>query len=92
MVGQRLPGVLVNDIAQQQCLDWRPAKGGFLAEPLNAGADAKTLSVAGFQRGTMILLRHFGLLCCSMYCLRIDKGAPPHEMMQYDRDQNTGLR
>jgi len=41
VVGQRLPGVIVNDIAQQQCLDWRPAKGGFLAEPLNAGGMRK---------------------------------------------------
>jgi hypothetical protein len=28
----------------------------------------------------------------STYCLITDSGAPPHEMMQYDRDQNAGLR
>ena len=26
-----------------------------------------------------------------MYWLRTVSGAPPHEMMQYDRDQNTQL-
>ena len=35
---------------------------------------------------------YFGLSCCSMYCLGIESGAPPHEMMQYQRDQKTGLR
>src|SRR5262249_24472148 len=34
---------------------------------------------------------HSGALCCSTYCLITDSGAPPHEMMQYDRDQNVGL-
>ena len=33
-----------------------------------------------------------GLRCCSMYCFRIDNSAPPHVMIQYERDQNTGLR
>ena len=33
-----------------------------------------------------------GLRCCSIDCFRIDSGAPPQVMIQYERDQNTGLR
>jgi hypothetical protein len=33
-----------------------------------------------------------GASCCSTYCLRTDRGAPPQLMMQYDLDHSIGLR
>jgi len=33
-----------------------------------------------------------GLSRCWIYCFRIESGAPLHDMLQYERDQNTGLR
>ena len=33
-----------------------------------------------------------GACCRSTYRLITDNGAPPHEMMQYERDQKTGFR
>src|SRR5262245_8765330 len=49
--------------------------------------DSQGLGEGGFGRRPE---SHSGALCCSTYCLITDSGAPPHEMMQYDRDQNAG--
>ena len=67
----------------------------FLGEDVGScGRPCSTLGAArveegGFRRQPE---HHSGAPCCLTYCLITDSGAPPHETMQYDRDQNTGLR